>query len=288
MQIIPVRNIHSRIKEPGTSGEFIIWNLRELLAGKDMVQELHRHSFYFLLIIENGTGDHIIDFISYPLVDRCIYLIHPGQVHELMLSSNSKGYLLQFTDEFYLNYDITTNQILKEISQNSYYSAAPESFEKILSLMATIKKEISDKKYRYEYAIQVNLQLLFVELLRQKHNLITTQTDEKKSYQLKRLEEFKELIADNISDHKQIFWYADQMNMTTYQLNSITRATLGKTCSKLINDHILLEAKRYLLATTNQINQISWHLGYEDVSYFIRFFKKHTGYSPEAFRNNFK
>lgn len=73
-----------------------------------------------------------------------------------------------------------------------------------------------------------------------------------------------------------------------YQLNSIAKSMLGKTCSALINAHMILEAKRNLLATANQINQIASHLGYEDVSYFIRFFKKHTGYSPEQFRQNLK
>ncbi|HRW99910.1 MAG TPA: AraC family transcriptional regulator [Cyclobacteriaceae bacterium] len=51
---------------------------------------------------------------------------------------------------------------------------------------------------------------------------------------------------------------------------------------------MLLEAKRYLLATSNQVNQIAFQLGYEDVSYFIRFFKKLTGNTPEAFRKNFR
>ena len=51
---------------------------------------------------------------------------------------------------------------------------------------------------------------------------------------------------------------------------------------------MILEAKRNLLATSNLVNQIADDLGHEDVSYFIRFFKKHTGYSPEAFRQNFK
>jgi AraC-like DNA-binding protein len=78
------------------------------------------------------------------------------------------------------------------------------------------------------------------------------------------------------------------LNLSSYQLNAIVRATLGKTCSELIIEYILLESKRYLLATSHQVTQIAYHLGYEDVSYFIRFFKKHTGYSPEAFRNNLK
>ncbi len=74
------------------------------------------------------------------------------------------------------------------------------------------------------------------------------------------------------------------MNLSAYQLNEITKVAVGKTPSELINEQIILEAKRYLLATPNQVKDIADHLGYEDVSYFIRFFKKHTGHSPEAFR----
>ena len=78
------------------------------------------------------------------------------------------------------------------------------------------------------------------------------------------------------------------LNLSTYQLSAITKGVLGKTPSEVINDYIILEAKRYLLGTSDQVNQIAWHLGYEDTSYFIRFFKKHTGFSPDAFRTNSK
>jgi AraC family transcriptional regulator, transcriptional activator of pobA len=63
---------------------------------------------------------------------------------------------------------------------------------------------------------------------------------------------------------------------------------VGKTVAQLIDEQIILEAKRYLLATPNQVKDIAWDLGYEDVSYFIRFFKKHTGLTPDAFRKNFR
>ncbi|MBK9402216.1 MAG: helix-turn-helix transcriptional regulator [Bacteroidetes bacterium] len=62
----------------------------------------------------------------------------------------------------------------------------------------------------------------------------------------------------------------------------------GEELFRGINDEIILEAKRQLLAGSCQVNELAWQMGYEDVSYFIRFFKKHTGYSPEAFRKNFR
>jgi AraC family transcriptional activator of pobA len=100
-----------------------------------------------------------------------------------------------------------------------------------------------------------------------------------------RLEEFLEMVKLHSAENKQVAWYTDQMNLSAYQLNEITKATIGKPSSEIINDHIILEAKRYLLATANQVKEIADQLGYEDISYFIRFFKKHTGYTPDTFRN---
>jgi hypothetical protein len=50
------------------------------------------------------------------------------------------------------------------------------------------------------------------------------------------------------------------MNLSTYQLNAVTRTSLNKTSSELINEHIILEAKRGLLATSSRLIklQMSW------------------------------
>ena len=82
--------------------------------------------------------------------------------------------------------------------------------------------------------------------------------------------------------------YAEMLSITPYQLNAITKTSLQKTASELINEHITLEAKRILISTGNQVNQVADMLGYDDPSYFIRFFKKQTGFTPETFRQNFK
>ncbi len=98
-----------------------------------------------------------------------------------------------------------------------------------------------------------------------------------------RFEELARLLEANIGSMKNVSEYADLLSLSSYQLTAITKASVGKTVSDLINEQIILEAKRQLLATSNQVKEIADHLGYEDVSYFIRFFKKHTGHAPEAF-----
>ena len=95
---------------------------------------------------------------------------------------------------------------------------------------------------------------------------------------------FLDLIEENILKYKQVSKYAEMLNLTVYQLNAITKGLLNKNASELINEYIILESKRNLLATSNLVSQIAYNLGFEDTSYFIRFFKKHTGYTPEIFR----
>lgn len=253
-----------------------------------MVQELHRHSFFYVLILKNGSGKHKIDFISYSVTDHSVFFMRPGQVHELTLINGSCGYLIEFTNDFYSPLERDAAQVLRRVSNKNYCPLNIDRFNKLLFILDNIFQECADKHERYLEVIHSNLNIFFIELLRQSQNPKDILNNNSDLYMQGRLEELQELIMVNFSEHKETAYYAEKLNLTTYQLNSIAKSALGKTCSEIIIDYILLEAKRYLLATGNQINQIAWRLGYEDVSYFIRFFKKHTGLSPEAFREKFR
>jgi AraC family transcriptional activator of pobA len=284
MDRIPVRHITASRKEPDLSENFSIRDIRGLLAGKDLVQELHRHDFFYILALENGKGTHNIDFTSYEVDNHSLFFMRPGQVHDLILKVESTGYIMQFRDEFYTPKGKATNQLIRKASNINFYQLSVEGFKKLQSILTYIFLEYGEKNERYEDVIKANMDIFFIELVRQ-HSSSPSNAG---LYQQERLDKFLELLETNILTHKQVSQYASMLNLSAYQLNAIAKTALGKTSSELINEQIILEAKRCLLATSNQVNQTAYRLGYEDVSYFIRFFKKHTGYSPEAFRNNFR
>ena len=160
-------------------------------------------------------------------------------------------------------------------------------FNKLLSVLTYIFNEFTAKQEGYIEVVKANLEIFFVEFIRQGRNPCDV-SKAASTYSQERLEDFLELLGTHLTNLKQVSQYADLLCLSTYQLNAITKATIGKPASQLINEQIILEAKRYLLATHNQVKDIADHLGYEDISYFIRFFKKHTGYSPDAFRKKSK
>lgn len=285
MKTIPVRHINADQHEQKFLGNFRIRKVQKILAGKNMTQDLHRHDFFFILVLEKGIGSHAIDFVSYDVGDRAVFFLRPGQVHQLSLKVGSKGFLIEFRPDFYYH-DKESNQLLRRASSKNYYKVAASTMSRLLGILSSVDQEYSNKKQGYQEVIKASLGIFFIELGRQRER-DSQPVNKARAYAQEQLEKLLELLELHISTHKQVSHYADMMNLSPFQVNSITKDTLGKTCSELIDEAIVLESKRYLLATTNQVNQIAHHLGYEDVSYFIRFFRKQTGLTPDVFRQNF-
>ena len=170
-------------------------------------------------------------------------------------------------------------------NNKNYCKLEIKRFEKLYDILTDIFQEYTTNEEGFQDIIKANLDIFFIEFVRQSPNPNSPSTNVN-PYTQGRLEEFLDLLDIHFVSHKQVTKYSDLMNLSPYQLNEITKSTMGKTASELINDHIVLEAKRFLLATPNQIKDIADQLGFEDVSYFIRFFKKQTGYSPDTFRHN--
>lgn len=287
MKRIPIRELTPFQHELPSAEQFKIRRVEDILGGNDLQHDLHRHDFFFILALKKGEGKHEIDFTSYKVQDNSIFFLRPGQVHQLELKAGSTGYLVEFNTEFYHPKDKLSNQRLRKASNKNYCELEISRFNKLEATLASMFLEFTAREEGFKDIIKSSLDIFFIEFIRQSPNPkadITTAN----SYSQERFEEFTELLDKHIATHKQVSQYTDMMSLSPYQLNEITKSSVGKTASELINEHIILESKRYLLATPNQVKEIADQLGYEDTSYFIRFFKKHTGYSPEAFRQHFK
>lgn len=283
---IPIRHI-SEQSEPELLGSFTIREITSLLSDKDMVQELHRHDFYYILIVKNGTGHHEIDFINYEIKNHTVFIMRPGQVHNLFLKAGGTGYLIQFKTDFLYSHNSASQNHLSKLIQYNIYNLEEEGFDKIETLLLEALKEYTYKLKGYQEVLKASLSIFLIELLRQRQDKAISVV-RGSTYAQEKLEQFLELVEKNRITHKQVSQYTGLLNLSSYQLSAITKTLLNKTPSEIINNHIILEAKRQLLATSKQVSQIAYHLGYDDASYFTRFFKKHTGLSPESFRQNCK
>jgi AraC family transcriptional regulator, transcriptional activator of pobA len=101
---------------------------------------------------------------------------------------------------------------------------------------------------------------------------------------LRQISQFKALLDQQFRSHRPVQWYADAIGLTAGQLSRICRESLGMSALDVVNARLVHEAQRELVYTVGSIKQLALELGFADDAYFSRFFKRHTGMSPMAFR----
>jgi len=98
--------------------------------------------------------------------------------------------------------------------------------------------------------------------------------------------QFEALIMQTKSKRKNLNHYANKLNFSSIYLAECVKKATGKTAKQIITEYLILEAKSLLNQSTKPIDNISNHLGYNDTSNFIAFFKKNVGCTPSQYRKN--
>ena len=99
-----------------------------------------------------------------------------------------------------------------------------------------------------------------------------------------RLRRFRHLIESHHLKHWPVERYARQLALSETSLNRLCRKLAGSTAFDLIQQRLALEARRRLVYAANSVSGIAAELGFKDPAYFSRFFRRHSGLSPNEFR----
>ena len=100
------------------------------------------------------------------------------------------------------------------------------------------------------------------------------------------LVKFINLINENHKKGFTIAEYARRLHISSRSLSEFTHQLINKTPSQMIQERVILEAQRMLLYSNLHVNQIGYCLGFDDPSYFVKYFKKHALISPVEFRKS--
>jgi AraC family transcriptional activator of pobA len=102
------------------------------------------------------------------------------------------------------------------------------------------------------------------------------------------LRKYNLLVEMNFRTQHSVSYYADRLNRSPKTLSNLFALYNHKTPIQIIQERILIEAKRLLFYTDKSAKQITYELGFDDAAYFSNFFKKHTSFSPSDFRSSKK
>jgi AraC family transcriptional regulator, transcriptional activator of pobA len=252
----------------------------------------HRHNYYEILFFNESGGNHEIDFISYPVHENSLHFISPEQVHLLRRNKNTTGYVISFSKDFCYEETAGTTFIdYFPFFNNSFSSPvvrliSEEQVKGISDIISKIQTEYFSHNEDKAKILSSYLSILLVLAKR----LYVPQNLSGKILPVRSelTQKFKTAVEKYFIKVKSVNEYAKLLNITSGHLNDTVHHDIGKTASEVIHERIILEAKRFLYRSEKSIKEIAYALGYEDPSYFIKFFKTHTEVTPEYFRKHIR
>ena len=248
----------------------------------------HRHDYYTIIFVERGEGIHYVDFTEYRIEDRTIYFIQPGQMHQLVLSSEPVGWVITFTEEFLVLNSIPEKLINDIYLFNDYGESPPLVIEETeLPIYRNLIGQMTHFAGTLESYTQEAIGSLVKIFLIQSNNLCGL----RKSNNLQLIESgnrilgaFRQLLNKKYATAHRVSDYAGEMAVTSDYLNKTVKNLTGKSAKDHIQSKLITEAKRSLLFSTISNKELSFELGFEEPAHFNNFFKKCTGQTPSEFR----
>lgn len=248
---------------------------------------LHRHDFLELFYFHRGDGTHQNDFHDYAIRAPSLVFVDAGHVHSWPEAMRLRGDMLSF-DAALAVQESTVEKTLAMFLPPAPVVIPLSKTEAVAveQWFVRIRQEWRQREPGWMRAIRSCLRLLHVDAdrshARQQPNAAP---QDRAGARLCR--EFLLLLEKNLHADASPKKLAAGLCVSADHLSATLRALTGKTAMQHIQDRLLLEARRLLAHSRLDVAEIAYDLGYKDVSYFGRVFRKHEGVPPGEFRKRF-
>ncbi|TCW12946.1 AraC family transcriptional activator of pobA [Raoultella sp. BIGb0138] len=247
----------------------------------------HQHAeLVQLLYLHKGRAEIEIEGTTRVMTESCIQVVPALCIHGFRFSPGTEGYVLSLALPLLSRFENQFGRQLDVLSQ-AQCVAVKRSRGHIRALFTALCEEYCEDRDAREMMLHSLSGTLLVWLNRQ--CLPSTPAAEGKAERKRSvMRHFSRLIESHYREHLPLAEYARQVGLSATHLNYLCREFYGCSALGVLHQRLMLEARRNLQYTTMTVTQLSDYLGFSDVTYFSRFFRRYSGMSPKAFRDDIK
>ncbi|MCH2196273.1 helix-turn-helix domain-containing protein [Kordia sp.] len=248
-------------------------------------EQPHQTAFYAFFLYTNGNTRHLIDFVSHDVQKNSLVCIRKGQVNAFRFAENVKGYAILFTQSYFeKQFKILPESIIFRLFASQLFSPMiqiPQD-KNVVSYFDLLFQEFYNADQTHKETIVRGLFTIIVSKIEQLRNQqIEYKTASKYLYLFI---QFENLIKHHFTTTRNADFYAKSLGITYKHLNHICKEVIQKTAKQCIDDFIILEAKRNLINSGIKSTELTYQLGFTESTNFVKYFKKHTGLTPNQFK----
>ncbi len=285
-----LNSMYAAVCEAPSGNGFRVEHMPEMFA-QSTVDDCcpHVHSFYEILWFQEGRGRHMVDFVDCEVAPNTIFFLSPGQIHHFDVKEGYKGVAIKMCTDFmkdekeyeslFVKYDL-----FYPFGATSCYTVDNQSAAMLRQLAAAMEDEsLHASEFGNVDILKSLLRVFLVKVLRCGSRETDTRIDYLKPSHALFLQ-FRRLVENEYKSLHTVQNYADRLNVAVRTLNKCVNDYARMSPLAFLNGRIVLEARRMVRYSNMMFKEIAAELGFDEPSYFVKFFKRHTGYLPSEFR----
>lgn len=236
---------------------------------------------YALEFVERGTIKGYINHTPVEIqANSCGFYMADSLLQKPEVSEDCVFYVLGFTSQFAeaLNTQISQNQLSRILMRPTWQISEPQ-MQTVLQYIELLRKLIEEENV----SATLNLVRSLLHFLAQDYKV-----NPQEPHSLSRAEQicgqYLSLVEMHCREQHTVEWYAKQMCLAPKYLSNVVKQTRHISPNTCIDESLTRQAKSLLSSTSLSVQQISDRLGFQNQSHFGTFFKRRTGMSPKAFK----
>lgn len=253
----------------------------------------HYHEEFEIVYFRKGKALYEIDFLPYIIEQESILIIPKNAVH----SAKSVDYTMCEGDVFIFN-DLLLEDSLKSFYINNHtiplingdmifkvidVNTDKKLFSKLKNLLITIKTQNNEKKLAYELLIKGLILEFFGLILQSEYSIVRNlnKNDLEKTEKMKKVYQY---IHENFKKEISLNEAAKLVSLNNTYFSRYFKEYSGQTFNDYVNTYRITHATHLLFNNKTNITDICFESGFQDLSYFIKVFKKKMGKTPFKYR----
>jgi AraC family transcriptional activator of pobA len=251
-----------------------------------VVRPHRHHNMFQMIIMLSGGVDVKLDEQKISLNEPSAITIPAGCLHGFRFAPHTQGVVLTLADSVlnteqfsklaqFLGVLLSHPQVLK-------LQPGDDDYRQLMWLVSQLGWELNNPRLGRSLICEC-YSLSLMTLMRRIHDQQSDNNPNENPHN-RLIRELKSQIEQHFREQWTVQDYADALGTTTTTLNRMTLHCLNKTVKTMLLERVLLEAKRRLIYTRSNLDQVAFDLGFKDPAYFSRFFKRETGMTPGQMR----
>ena len=241
-----------------------------------------------ILICRKGKAMLNVNYKDWELYEGAVITLFPNDVVELKVDGDFEVEILKYNPSLLREASLQLEQtVYSSLREDRCRQDTPVVTNIINGMFGLLKVYFDQSECTcISQLVLCQLKAFFIGFHEYLQRNSQYRPDEVKSYRVRELfNRFMMLREKDYKISRDVNYYAEKMNISSKYLTNIVNQVTGHTPKTIIDQYVILQLKLHLKRSTQSIKEMAWEFHFADVSFFCRYFKKHTGLTPQQIRS---